>query len=395
MGNAIIPVFNIFLPILAIQIGADALQVGLVGGSATAVYAFMPFVMGRFSDRRESRRFFVLSAFAILTIVSVLYAVASSPIMLIALRIIEGTAWSMFWPTIEAEITMDGMRDPRKSLSQFNAVWSGASAAGPIIGSLATLLLSLHFAFLVTAGITLFALVSNLVQNSRRKDESRDEKGAVQPPPAPDTNAPSNEGRAIAEVKRRKGPRLSVMLASNALVAVSFGTLITFYGPYAQSVGASIATIGAVTFIYGFTRFFFFFLTTRDSFRSVVLHGDRMTGVVFVATAVTCLSSFLFFANGWVILVSLIVFSLVGISQTFVILISQVVTIAEARAERKGARAGLLESTTGMGASLGPIVGGAVSGQSLLNSFLVPGISFVGVMIILAFYLALRRLPDA
>ncbi|MBI3023709.1 MAG: hypothetical protein HYY68_08335, partial [Thaumarchaeota archaeon] len=39
VGNAMIPVFNIFLPILAIQIGADALQVGLVGGTANAVYA--------------------------------------------------------------------------------------------------------------------------------------------------------------------------------------------------------------------------------------------------------------------------------------------------------------------------------------------------------------------
>lgn len=390
-----IPVFNIFLPILAIRIGADALQVGLVGGTANAVYAFMPFVIGRFSDRRESRKFFVLSALAILTTVSVLYAVASNPVMLIALRIVEGTAWSMFWPVIEAEITLDGMRDPRKSLSQFNAVWSGASALGPIIGSLATLLLSLHSAFLVTAGIILCALVSNLIQNSGRKYESPDEERAMQPPRAPDTNPPSTEGRANAEVKRRKSSRLSVMLASNALVAVSFGTLITFYGPYAQSVGVSIATIGAVTFIYGFMRFFFFFLTTRDSFRRAVLRDTTMSGVVFVATAVTCLSSLLFFTNGWVILVSLIVFSLVGISQTFVILISQVVTIAEARAERKGARAGLLESTTGMGASLGPIVGGAVSGQSLLNSFLVPGISFVGAMIVLTFYLALRRLPDA
>lgn len=390
-----IPVFNIFLPILAIRIGADALQVGLVGGTANAVYAFMPFVMGRFSDRRESRKFLVLSALAILTAVSVLYAVSSNPIMLIALRIAEGTAWSMFWPVIEAEITLDAMRDPRRSLSQFNAVWSGASALGPIIGSLATLLLSLHSAFFVTAGIILCALVSNLIQNSQQKDGSPDWERDVQPPRAPETNLPSTEGRANAEVKRRKSPRLSVILTTNALVAVSFGTLITFYGPYAQSVGVSIATIGAVTFIYGFTRFFFFFLTTRDSFRRVVLRDTTMSGFVFVATAVTCLSSFLFFANGGVILVSLIVFSLVGISQTFVILISQVVTIAEARAERKGARAGLLESTTGIGASLGPIVGGAVSGQSLLNSFLVPGISFVGAMIVLASYLALRRFPDA
>jgi predicted MFS family arabinose efflux permease len=389
-----IPVFNIFLPILAIRLGANALQVGLVGGTSNAVYALMPLVVGRFSNSRRSRRFFVLSSFSILTTISLLYSIATSPITLIFLRIFEGTAWSMFWPTLEAEITVSGMRDQRKSLSLYNVVWSGASALGPLIGSLATLLLSLRSAFLVTAVILFWTLALNLIR--RGKPSSADEIIRIdddRTPPAHVSSSSyfSQENRGNSRKVQHDRFVLYLVLASNALIGVSFSVLITFFGPYAQSVGISITTIGAVTFAYGSLRFFFFYLSTRDDFRGMILHGGRMIGVVLITTAICCLATLLFLINGSTILLSIMVFSLVGISQTFVVLISQVVTIAEARIDRKGTRAGLLESTTGMGASLGPIVGGALSSHSLVYSFTVPGISFIGIMALLASYRILRR----
>ena len=38
LANAILPIFYIFLPIFAARLGANALEIGMVGGAAYAVY---------------------------------------------------------------------------------------------------------------------------------------------------------------------------------------------------------------------------------------------------------------------------------------------------------------------------------------------------------------------
>jgi MFS family permease len=71
-SNLVIPVFSLFLPLLALQLGANVLEIGLVGGAGNIVYSFMPFVMGRFANTSGARRFFIVSSLALLSVVSFL-----------------------------------------------------------------------------------------------------------------------------------------------------------------------------------------------------------------------------------------------------------------------------------------------------------------------------------
>jgi len=56
VADAVLPIFYIFIPIFAVKLGANALELGLVGGVSYGVYSFMPFVMGHFSDRAGGKK---------------------------------------------------------------------------------------------------------------------------------------------------------------------------------------------------------------------------------------------------------------------------------------------------------------------------------------------------
>ena len=113
-GRSDNPVFYIFLPLFAVTLGANTLELGLVGGTSYAVYSFMPFVMGHISDRRGSRKFFIITSLVILCVVSLLYAASNDPVSLIVVRVFEGVGWAMLWPAMEAAIVEDSARDPEE-----------------------------------------------------------------------------------------------------------------------------------------------------------------------------------------------------------------------------------------------------------------------------------------
>src|SRR5438128_1295449 len=100
VSDFFLPIFYIFVPLLAYRLGADPLEIGLVGGTVYATYFFLPVIIGSVSDRLGRRRLFVVIALTILAIVSLTYSIASSPITLIAGRVFEGVAWAMLWPTL-------------------------------------------------------------------------------------------------------------------------------------------------------------------------------------------------------------------------------------------------------------------------------------------------------
>src|SRR5579862_5778248 len=130
-GNLAIPVYALFVPLLASRLGASLFEIGLVGGASNAVYSFMPFIMGHFSDRRGSRRIFIISSFAVLTAVSISYVLISNPVSLIIARVFEGVGWAMLWPAMDAAISRDfASIDARKAFSLYNVSWSCAASVG-------------------------------------------------------------------------------------------------------------------------------------------------------------------------------------------------------------------------------------------------------------------------
>ena len=368
-----IPIFYIFLPLFASSLGANALELGLVGGTSYAVYSFMPFVMGHFSDRRGSRRFFILASFLVLCTVSFLYSVSGSAVSIIVVRIFEGLGWAMLWPAMEAAVTEESTRDPKGTLAVFNYSWSAGAAAGPVLGTILVTTFSYRAAFLASAVLLAAPIVLNGVTFLRDGEVGlqRGTEGAKTSPVEHPTLSSSVRG-VFSSGEGRRG---FVVWSSFVLVVLSTATsavLFTFFGPYATSIGITVVLVGAVTTTYAVVRLITYIALARMSLRQRVLDGRVRVRNLAAFASVASLSSLLLFIRDATGTANFLAFALFGVCSSVVYALSQTTLIAETSPERRGAAAGLFESSIGLGGVFGPIIAGAVSSGSLSTAFAVP-----------------------
>ena len=373
-ANLILPLYSVFLPLLAYALNASAFEVGLVGGAANAVYCFMPFVMGRFADSANVRRFFVTTSFVLLSIISISYIYVQNPVTLIVMRIFEGVGWAMLWPAIEAVIR-DSTTDARRALSIFNFTWSGSATVGPLIGSAIVFVSSIREAFVVSSAVMIVTLLVNLAPLAMRRGT---DVVIVRTTPISDhVQTP------------RYGARLYV--PSMIVGAISVGVLYTFLPEYAKSIHISILLVGAATFIFGFTRFLVYVLMVCERFRSSLLHSKYRARNVVISLIVLSLSSLLMLVRDPSGLLYIVSYGVGGACYSVVYAVSQASVIAEAEPDKVGRSAGKFESSIGIGQALGPIMGGAIAMGSYSTPYIVPSLSLVVFLIVLPFLVRRRR----
>ena len=388
-SNLVILVFSLFLPLFAKQLGASIFEIGLVGGASNIVYSFMPFLMGRLANTASARRFFIIFSFVVLSIVTFLYFTATSPVELILLRLFEGLGWSTFWPAVEATLTHDSPRDPKRSLAIFNFSWSGAAAVGPLFGALLAFVLTIRDLFLVCTIVIFATLILNLIWigNSREKNHITTQPENKITFAEAEAEVVKQETETVEEDEDLGVPRRissTFYLVSMAICAVSSSVLLTFFSPFGRSVGISILFIGIASFVFGFGRFGFYFLTIRKGFRRFLYHHNNRVRNVLISISVLSVSSLLIvLPNQRSSGIYILSFAIVGIGYSVVYSISQVALLAEATKEKMGTGAGLFESSIGVGAAAGPVLAGAISGASLSNTFLTPSICLLPTLAIL------------
>ncbi|MGI0078287.1 MAG: MFS transporter, partial [Nitrososphaerales archaeon] len=359
------PIFSLFLPILAFEIGATTFEVGLVGGAENIVYAFMPFFMGHFTDRGRSRRFFIVSAFAMLAVVSLFYSIASNPIALIVARLFEGLGWAMLWPAIESSITIGTFGDSH-ALSLFNSSWSGGAAIGPLAGGFLIAFGSMRFAYVATTIMLGIALLVNLISTIRNREVNG-------------TNNHKSESYSFVSAlknvfqsqDKKRNFQTRFYVSSLVLAFMTVGVLYTFFGPYAKTLGMSILLISAPPFFFGLLRFLIYLVTTHRGFRSRLLDPTRRNRTVFVALLIACSSTLLMLVRDPSGELYFVAFGLFAAGFSVVYFVSQVTMIAEVEKTQMGTRAGVFESVVGLGSAAGPIIAGAISSSSLGLAFLV------------------------
>ena len=384
-ANLVLPIFSIFIPLLAVELGASLFEVGIVGGASNLVYSFMPFIMGRFSDRAGARRFFIVGSLAILSVVSVLYFLVNDPVTLIAIRLFEGLGWATYWPALEAALTHDTSRDPTKSLTIFNYSWSAAAAAGPLIGSLLVLALSLRLALLSAAVLMTGITLVNLLPIAMRRKRGENQDGESAPERDALRSTRDREERISLLDTTQSGSRVhwAFYFIAMALCAVSSGILLTFFPLYVKSLGLSVLLIGAAPAVYGGVRFLVYLFTVKNGFRYFLLRRETRIRNIIGLLAMLSLSSLLLTIPDRSGVVFCISFGLVGAGYSGIYYISQVAMLAEARSERMGAGAGLFESAIGVGAASGPVAAGIFAGGSPSTPFLVPSIVLAPVLVTL------------
>ena len=337
----------------------------------------MPFVMGRFSDRGDLGKFFIISSFVLLTIVSISYMLISQPVYLIIARVFEGVGWAMLWPAMDAEISKNlPAAEAKRVFSLYNITWSGAAAIGPLIGSALIFLTAIQYAFFATVIILLLSTAVNLYPMlvSGKAVASRKREAPATVPP--------HETKSIEPLVREAKSSTGMLfyMISCSLAAVTSGVLFTFFAPYAKSIGLSILLVGAVTFVFGLGRFFTYVLSVNESVRYLLLRDDRRVRNMIIALVCTSATSLVVIFRDPTGLSYMVAYAIAGAGISVVFGIAQAGMIAEATSGSYGRNSGLFESAIGLGACVGPIFAGSISGDSITIPFIVP---FAGLVVFL------------
>ena len=380
LANFVQPIFTTFLSLLAVELHANIFEIGLVGGGASVVYAFMPFVMGRFSDRGQARKFFIILSLGLLAAVSILYSFSASPIDLIALRLVEGLGWAAFWPSIDAAVTHDTKVDPKRALAIFNLSWSSAASLGPVIGSVVIVIFSIRQVFIFNAIFLLVAMSINLIPYSRirrsgKLSQSSDGEITLHQTVienVEETATFAGKEKNESSERDRKKVRVSFYVLSLVMCTIISNTIISFFSPYANSQGLPIIIIGAISATYSAARFFGYLLTSNGRINSFLLDSTIRSRNILLFLFLTSLSSLLMVFHSPSGAIYFLSFALVGLSYSFVYYTAMVGLLAETRKERMGAGAGIFETSIGAGSLVGPIIAGSVAGNSLTVPFVVP-----------------------
>jgi MFS family permease len=381
IGDTLVSTNMFFLPLLTVIVGGDVFEVGLVGGLSYAVYTFMPFVFGKYSDKFRSKHRLLVLSFLIITAVSVVYALATNATELIFARLVEGIGWSIIWPVIQSSL-VHLSADSKRILTIYNSVWSAAYATGPLIAGILTTLESIHYVFYFTSAVAASGIVVNAIfynfEPGRRQEPLENE--------IKETTTSKEKSNASSG----RQSRLVFYVFAIIVSAVTIGTTLTFFGPFARSLGISAFVIGVVSAAYGFARFVFFTLAVRDRFRSLILHPKHKDRIIVVLLA-------LISALGTSLLVKdnvggfyFVIFLAIGSCYAVLITIIQVSIVADAPRSGTGAAAGVFESSLGLGVFMGPIVAGAVAEYLSISPFLVP--VFPSAVFVVASFLLRGRL---
>ena len=145
-------------PLLALRLGANWIEIGIMGSAWGIVFTLSAFMTGRLSDvigRKPVLAFSsVLSALAAL-----MFLRASTITELIVTRALEGLAWACFWPPMEALATETAdAQEVGKGIGRVTSIYALGFAAGSSVAGSITSFFGLHLAFAVYFVVASIAL---------------------------------------------------------------------------------------------------------------------------------------------------------------------------------------------------------------------------------------------
>jgi len=134
--SAIMGVLIPLIPIYALELGASQVELGLIGSVGAIVYAASSFTLSGLWDVTGGKTPVVLSC-ATYASICFLTSLAWSPLILIALRTVEGFALSMLWPPLESYIAESHSSDRGDAVSNYSLSWSSGNVFGTLLSGFA------------------------------------------------------------------------------------------------------------------------------------------------------------------------------------------------------------------------------------------------------------------
>lgn len=345
LSEVSIVALSVYLPYRAFQLGADSVTAGIIGGASSVVYMFMPFTMGRLSDRLGGKTVFLAGA-ATLSLVSLSYFLLTNLGLIIMIRIIEGIGWAMIWPPLESMASSD-INNAYRNLARFNISWGLGAAVAPGLGSVVAEVSGIKYVFLSISLLMLIALILSATLNARTT-------------------------KRINEEDNKMMIKLSILIPLYFTMTYGIVTnvITTFFPKYAAISALSDVEWGSIISFLLFARLLAFIVA--ENVRRKIGIKNMFAPFSFLSLFFPCLG--LFVGSNFLILATSAAITGFSIGLVYAATLNKVMIDSFGG---KGMAAGMFESSIGMGTLAGPLLAGVLASWQLRFFFFLPIVSIL------------------
>ncbi|MFQ6080572.1 MAG: MFS transporter [Candidatus Bathyarchaeia archaeon] len=326
------------IPLYARSLGASYVGIGLIGTSYAIVYMMLAIPSGKLSDR-IGRRVVIAASASLSGVASVLYLLAGSVSHLILIRAIDGMAWTLFWPSIEALTTeISGPPSAGKGMGLSAASYGFGSMVGGFLGGLIVTCFGFRATFVLY--LTLSIVTALLTVAIREEGDSRR----------------SFKARGTSSTQPLTWDKATLVVACAVSVAYSIvlAIVLTLFPVYAEGLGMETFWIGVLFATFWLGRIISFICAGRLSDklgRNAVL-APALAGSA-VASLLVALSGEIGLLSGAILIMG------ISLGATFPVTIALISDVAPSSS--RGVAMGLFEASSGLGMLIGPAVGGVMA----------------------------------
>jgi MFS family permease len=326
-------IYYLAAPLVAIELGANPIELGLVGTITAAVHMTLANFAGRLSDR-FGRRALIVTGPMILTASCLIMTQVGEVKMVLALAALNGLGFAIFWPSFQAwvadEQTGSGLA---RNIGSFNLSWTASQLIGPTLSGFLFVFHS-RLPFLVAGGLS-FLLFFFMWASVRERERYPERKQA----PLPAESKASNGQRSFL---------YAIWLANFASWFI-LGNVRYQFPKLARELTMAPYMIGLLMSCVGLSQFLgFYFLRESDRwhFKKSFLLGAQILAAAALLLIYRFSNKFIFASA----------FILIGVcvSLTYYSSLYYAVRLLA----KKGKGTGLHESILGSGVVLGPLLGG-------------------------------------
>ncbi|MCD6317725.1 MFS transporter [Candidatus Aerophobetes bacterium] len=346
----------ICIPLLAIKIGANSLELGGLGFIITLFYIFFCVLFGKLSDRYKSSHFLWISCL-ICFFLSFAFLLSHQLYQLFLFMGILGIASAMFWPSIEVLIAKEGGKLLIKRTSKFNASWCLGSAIGFLAGGPLFQIntrLPFYFSGLIFLILVFFIFISIKEINHFSLQETSSKIDFLIP-----------SGKSSSSY-------LYTAWLANFTLWFSISIVRYLFPKLSTNLGFSPSVLGILFSCISLAQTITFYALGKLSFwyyqKSILIFTQMVAIIALIITFLT--SNVLTFIGA---------FALLGISVGITHSASLFYTLNTP--ENRGIRAGIHEGILGLGGLFGPLTGGILATQSTLRAPYLLAIIVIGASI--------------
>ncbi len=336
------------LPSYAQGLGASATQVGLIFSGFSLSRTISAPIVGMIADKGDIKSF-MLVGLLLYTLIALTYVFATSPEMLITIRIFHGIASAFILPVAMSYVALIAKKGQEGLyMGSFNMALFFGLGAGPLMGGIITQTMGVNAAFY---SLSLLSFISGVLALLF----------------IPSMRLPAREKAGIRPGMITRYFPMAGLLIFRVMNALGRGSLMAFVPILGLGMGLNLAQIGILIsgniFVAGALQRPFGKIVTRANTNRLIITGSLISGC-----ALACLPL------GWNFLSFLAIGTVMGIGGAIALPASSVLAMEYGKDLGMTSTMGIYEAARGVGMVAGPVLSGVVMDVSGIdNVFYVGG----------------------